>query len=240
MLDQIVQYASYKLVAALLFFATMAIGNSVDLPAVPPKAGVVSPASPAINEVLDPEVAFQPQFRLRDATNAEIKFDVLPGYYLYRDRIHIEGMVAEPQVGGRGVKAKQFNDTPQTAIPLILTTPRGRFVEDPTFGRVEIYDRSIVLQFSLAVSTSVSSSTVANSRSPAVKVPNKFRLTSQGCAAAGVCFPPQQHEFALPATVSGTRDSRTAENVWVLPIAAATSLGFGRPKKPSASTIPSK
>jgi thiol:disulfide interchange protein DsbD len=240
MRDSTPKHSSYKLALALYFFAAAVYGNPLDALVAPPKASLVSPASAASGELLDPEQAFQPQFRLRSAAVAEIKFDIVPGFFLYRDRIRVEGVVVEPQVGGRGAKPKQGNDNARAATPLVLTIPPGRFVEDPTFGRVEIYDRSIVLQVEIVVPTAGAKSAGANGKPTAAKVPNKFRLTSQGCAAAGVCFPPQQHEFALPATVSGSRDSRATESGWVLPIAAASSLGFGRPKSPSASAIPPK
>lgn len=236
----IMRPSSNKLALALIFFTTTALGNSFAVPAAPPAMSVFSSASPSTNEVLDPAVAFQPQFRMRDATSAEIKFDVVPGYYLYRDRIRVEGVVVEPQIGGRGGKPRQGTDSPGALTPLVVAMPVGRFVDDPTFGRVEIYDRSVVLHVELAASVAAPKSAGANNRRAAGKLPNKFRLTSQGCAAAGICFPPQQHEFALPATVSGSREARTTESAWVLPIAAAASLGFGQLKKPSASTIPSK
>ncbi|MCA2999032.1 MAG: protein-disulfide reductase DsbD N-terminal domain-containing protein [Rhodocyclaceae bacterium] len=238
MLAPIMRPSTYKLALALISFASTALGNSLAVPAAPSAVNVFSSASPSTNEVLDPAVAFQPQFRMRDATSAEIKFDVVPGYYLYRDRIRVEGVVVEPQVGGRG--GKPTPDTPGAVTPLVVAMPVGRFVDDPTFGRVEIYDRSVVLHVDLAASAATPKSAGANNRRAAGKLPNKFRLTSQGCAAAGVCFPPQQHEFALPATVSGSRDARTTDSAWVLPIAAAASLGFGPLKKPSASKIPSK
>jgi thioredoxin:protein disulfide reductase len=240
MLDQIKQHPPYKLALALLFVTTVSQANPLGFLAPPVNSSVVSPAPAASGELLDPELAFRPQFRLRDATTAEIKFDVVPGYYLYRDRIRVEGVTVEPQVSGRAGKPKQAGDASRATAPLVLTMPPGRFVEDPTFGRVEIYDRSMVVQVDLAPPSAVSKATGATGKPAVARAPNKFRLTSQGCAAAGVCFPPQQHEFALPATVSGSRDSRTAESGWVLPIAAATSLGFSRPKSPSASSIPSK
>jgi thiol:disulfide interchange protein DsbD len=240
MLDQIAQYSAYKLPLALLLVTTASHGNPLGLPAPQVNASVVSPAPAASGELLDPEMAFRPQFRLRDATTAEIKFDVVPGYYLYRDRIRVEGVTVEPQVGSRAGKPRQGSAASRATTLLVLTMPAGRYVEDPTFGRVEIYDRSMVVQVDLAPPQTVSKATGATSKSAVAKAPNKFRLTSQGCAAAGVCFPPQQHEFALPATVSGSRDSRTTESGWVLPIAAATSLGFSRPKSPSASIIPTK
>jgi len=111
--------SSNKLALALIFFTITALGNSFAVPAAPPAMSVFSSTSPSTNEVLDPAVAFQPQFRMRDATSAEIKFDVVPGYYLYRDRIRVEGVVVEPQIGGRGGKPRQGTDTPGAVTPLV-------------------------------------------------------------------------------------------------------------------------
>jgi thiol:disulfide interchange protein len=113
-------------------------------------------------------MAFRPQFRLRDATTAEIKFDVVPGYYLYRDRIRVEGVTVEPQVGSRAGKPRQGSAASRATTLLVLTMPAGRYVEDPTFGRVEIYDRSMVVQVDLAPPQTVSKATGATSKSPDV------------------------------------------------------------------------
>jgi thiol:disulfide interchange protein DsbD len=181
---------------------------------------------------LDPERAFQPRVRLKDGKTAEVKFEIVPGYYLYRSRIRVEGYSAAALSSPKG--RAPISQAP--AAPSLMATrmPQGKFVDDPTFGHVEIFDRSVTFDVDLDLappSATKSTSTVATR--PAAK----FVVTSQGCAAAGVCFPPQQHEFALPATVSPSRGSAVAENPWVLPLGGATSLGFGRPKAPAASSI---
>lgn len=53
-----------------------------------------------------------------------VKFDVLPGHYLYRDRFEV-----------------QANGQVLSAIML----PKGKVKLDPTFGRVEVYEQPFVL-----------------------------------------------------------------------------------------------
>ncbi|MBC7624837.1 MAG: protein-disulfide reductase DsbD N-terminal domain-containing protein [Aeromicrobium sp.] len=240
MLDSLNFQASYKLALALLFLPATATSTPNELLASPAKVSMVSTSSGGA-ELLEPDRAFLPRFRLRDAATAEIKFDVVPSYYLYRDRIRVQGQVVDPQTGSKNIKPKPGTSAAKAMTPLRLSMPPGRFVDDPTFGRVEIFDQSVVLLVDLGASVPDAKSTPHSSaKSPVAAKPfNKFVLTSQGCAAAGVCFPPQQHEFALPASGSKSRDLRTTESGWILPI-GATSLGFGRANSPSASAITSK
>lgn len=53
-----------------------------------------------------------------------VKFDVLPGHYLYRDRFEV-------QANG------------QSITPIAL--PKGKLKLDPSFGRVEVYEQPFAL-----------------------------------------------------------------------------------------------
>ncbi len=197
---------------------------------------IVSPAVDKVAaELLEPGQAFKPQLRFRDPWTAEIRFDVAPGYYLYRDRLRVEGEFKLPAVarrpnGARGDEAKPAKSQ------FVLSLPQGRYVDDPTFGRVEIFDKQVVLLVDLAILALPASAVIeskstrgANGAPSPPKMATKFLVTSQGCAAAGVCFPPQQHEFVLPATVSKAKAAARSESPWILPLGSLTSLGFGRP-----------
>lgn len=61
--------------------------------------------------------------------------------------------------------------------------PAGKMKQDATFGRVETYRKSVRMLLPVASASG----------------PLKLRVTSQGCADAGVCYPPQKHDFALAA-----------------------------------------
>ncbi len=59
-----------------------------------------------------------------------VKFDVLPGHYLYRDRFEV-------QANGQVISA--------------MVLPKGKVKTDPTFGRVEVYE----LPFALSAATKI-------------------------------------------------------------------------------------
>jgi thiol:disulfide interchange protein DsbD len=178
--------------------------------------------------LLDPDRAFQPQVRRRDLGTAEVKFEVVPGYYLYRDRLRVESVSVPLSSAGGKLKS----DAVAAPAALAVSMPHGRMVDDPTFGHVEIFDKTITFTIDLNISPAAGGA----AKGGGGKTATKFIVTSQGCAKAGVCFPPQQHVFALPATVSHSREAANA--AWVPPVSAATSLGFGRPKlAPEQSSI---
>ncbi len=74
-----------------------------------------------------------------------------------------------------------------------LHTPPGEFKEDPNFGRMEVYHNDFTAKLTGAAADGVSSVV--------------FKLSYQGCADIGICYPPQrvQMTVALPAAdASGT------------------------------------
>ena len=106
-----------------------------------------------------------------DAGKITAKFDVMPGHYLFRDRFEV-----------------QVNGQPAGALAL----PKGKVKNDPTFGRVEVYEQPMALS---AVTKLAGSLTV--------------KVMFQGCSEiAGVCYPPTQRTFAL---APGAKDVRPNE-----------------------------
>ena len=102
-----------------------------------------------------------------------VKFDVLPGHYLYRDRFEL-----------------QANGQPVTAI----TLPKGKTKNDPTFGRVEVYEQPMVLSAATRVTGAAT-----------------VKVTFQGCSeVAGVCYPPTQRTFALTPGAKEVRPNEAA------------------------------
>ena len=80
--------------------------------------GAAQPAAP-----LPVDAAFATAAAL-EAGKIVVKFDVVPGHYLYRDRLEVE-------VNGRVISA--------------LILPKGKLKTDPNFGRVEVYEQPFVL-----------------------------------------------------------------------------------------------
>lgn len=62
--------------------------------------------------------------------------------------------------------------------------PAGKEKSDETFGKVEVYYQSVSIRLPVE----------RNSSGP---LPLTLKVTSQGCADAGVCYPPQQHKLSL-------------------------------------------
>ena len=73
--------------------------------------------------------------------------------------------------------------------------PRGKEKNDENFGKVEVFYKQVTIRLPLA-------------RNASGALPLKLDVTSQGCADAGVCYPPQTQTLALtlpdPATTPAT------------------------------------
>jgi thioredoxin:protein disulfide reductase len=85
-------------------------------------------ASAAEPELLEPDKAFRFSARMLDAHSVELRYEIAPGYYLYRDKFRF---TADPQSADLGSPAM----------------PAGKVKKDNFFGDVEIYrgDLRIVL-----------------------------------------------------------------------------------------------
>jgi thiol:disulfide interchange protein DsbD len=93
-------------------------------------AGCARAAEP---DLLEPDQAFRFAARLKDARSIEVRYQIAPGYYMYRDKF-------------------QFTLAPAGAKPGAPQLPPGRKHRDEFFGEVETYrgSVSIVLPFDLA------------------------------------------------------------------------------------------
>ncbi len=125
-------------------------------------------------EFLDPTVAFKPAVRALDGQNIELRFDIAPGYYLYRDKFRFVPETPAAQLG----------------TPVL---PKGKEKQDDTFGKVEVYYKEAIIRLPVE-------------RSASGPVALTLKITSQGCADAGICYPPQQQKVSVelpdPATAA--------------------------------------
>lgn len=80
-------------------------------------------------EFLDPAVAFRLHHAVVDG-NLELRFEIAPGYYLYRDKMNLES--ADPALA-----------------PGELQRPAGVMKDDPEFGPVAIYRDDVTLRAAL-------------------------------------------------------------------------------------------
>lgn len=114
---------------------------------------------------VDQAFALQAQAPTRD--RIELRWDIAPGYYLYRHRTSVKA--------GPGFNAGE------------LQMPAGEKKHDEFFGDVETYHRQ--LKANLPGTAEAGATTVT------------LEVRYQGCADAGVCYPPQKRsvEVRLPA-----------------------------------------
>src|SRR3990172_12072873 len=78
----------------------------------------------AAQDLLPPEVAFKFSARALDAGTLEVRYQIVDGYYMYRDRFKF---AAEPETVKLG--AAQF--------------PKGEIHNDEFFGKVETYRKEV-------------------------------------------------------------------------------------------------
>ena len=144
------------------------------LPAI---AGATVLGAPSINgtgaeqELLEPERAFSLSARFKDAKTAEFLYKIADGYYMYRTRFKV---VAEPKGAARLGRA-------------VFT--KGEMKQDATFGRVEIYRNSMRILIPI--------SSMGKDLGAGVEKFLRLKVTSQGCADVGVCYPPLHQTLTL-------------------------------------------
>ena len=136
-----------------------------------PSLAAAQAAAIAQNDFLPPEQAFRVLVEATAPDRVEVSFQVTPGYYLYRDKLKF-ALPADLQGVALG--------TPQL--------PKGEVKTDDYFGTQEVYHHDFTAQLPV-------------SRAAGAALPLTLNLTWQGCADAGLCYPPQRGRFevTLPA-----------------------------------------
>ena len=135
---------------------------------------VYPPSVQASSHFLKPAEAFKLVAGERDPASGEVllRWNIAPGYYLYRDRIEIKTLSGE------------------TVKPINM--PSGKMKDDLTFGVTEVYYDSLEI---------------------VVRAPNTQNLmvSWQGCADAGLCYPPQSEQLTLDAPLTASLSENEAE-----------------------------
>ena len=101
---------------------------------------------------------------LQDDEQLLLRWQVAPGYYLYRDRLTFMAAGAA---------------LPEALVPLQVALPPGISKMDEYFGQVEVYYE--ILELTLPLATR----------------PARIDVQYQGCAVAGLCYPPKQQTVIL-------------------------------------------
>ncbi|WLP94834.1 protein-disulfide reductase DsbD N-terminal domain-containing protein [Psychrobacter sp. M13] len=95
-------------------------------------------------------------------TQLAIKFKITPGHYVYKDRLTL--------TFPKGVRATPFTFS-QSPVS----------VNDPTFGRVPVFDQA----------TMIATTTLTSTNGKPLKNADLV-IGWQGCAKAGLCYPPEK------------------------------------------------
>lgn len=135
------------------------------------------------NDFLPPDQAFKVFVQATAPDRIEVSYAVTDGYYLYRDKLKF-ALAAEVQ----GVALGQ----PQM--------PKGEIKTDDYFGTQEVWHHDFTVQLPV-------------SRAGGPALPLTLNLTWQGCADAGLCYPPQRAKFevTLPPADSSSKVALAAE-----------------------------
>jgi thiol:disulfide interchange protein DsbD len=134
---------------------------------------LLAPAAVRADDFLDPEVAFKYSVRMVDAQTVEVGFNIVKGYYLYREKFKFS---AEPD----SVKLGEAK------------FPKGIEKTDEFFGKVEIYHGNLRILVPVA------------SAAPGL-ASIKFKTVYQGCAEAGICYPPQERVSDLKLQIAAAK-----------------------------------
>jgi thiol:disulfide interchange protein DsbD len=137
-------------------------------------------------ELLEVEKAFPVDARLLDGKTVELRYSIASGYYMYRDRFRFA-------INGKPVQMDK------------QSWPAGLMKQDATFGNVTTYRKSVRLL--VPISPAIQAQMVSSTQ------PITLLATSQGCADAGVCYPPSHQTMILTVGSSS----------WIEPHAMAES-----------------
>lgn len=152
-------------------------------------------ASGSGDDFLPPDQAFRFSASADGAQRVRLTWAIAPGYYLYRDRIHVSSTSPGVQIG-----------TPEF--------PAGVVKQDDYFGKQVIYHNAL-------------SAAVPVTRMSGAVVP--LSVTYQGCAEAGLCYPPVTRTVSIQLAASGGGPS--------LPSAGSAA---GAAAAPSAASVSSR
>ncbi|MGB6155827.1 MAG: protein-disulfide reductase DsbD [Castellaniella sp.] len=151
----------------------------------------ISGASLAAEDFLDPELAFISTVAQPDPLTLDIHYQIAPHYYMYQERFEVQIEDAQGQLllYRRSTLTPPEMETRRPIWPGTLQLPHGQVKYDPTFERnMEVYHQQVTLRAPLQAGASG---------------PLTVTVTGQGCADAGLCYPPMTQTFQLLANAQG-------------------------------------
>lgn len=157
-----------------------------DVPDSSPNQSLLSQSNAQAGRVefLDPNIAFQ-LTTSEDETHLYWDWLIEPGYYLYKKQFAVQAILDES-----ASVQHQSSNLAQSSKPLFefQLSDGEHQVDDPDFGRVPVYYQQVRLSLEKAL---IPENSV------------KIKVRYQGCAEAGLCYPPQFHIQNAPQTPPG-------------------------------------
>lgn len=139
--------------------------------------GMSIPVHASEDGFLDPEKAFVMQTEMVAPDLLRVRFKIAPDYYMYRERFSFKVEPREIELG-----------TPQFSS--------GKIKFDPTFNKeMELYFNEAVITLPLKILSSNTTSILQG--------PIKLTVNGQGCAVAGLCYPPMDFTTLLAVSPDG-------------------------------------
>jgi thioredoxin:protein disulfide reductase len=148
-------------------------------------------AAHAADEFLDPLIAFRVSAQAIDATRVEVRFDIAPGHYLYRDKFSVSTKSAGVELGA-------------------LQLPKGLIKYDPNFQKdVETFRDSVTLVVPYTATSTAAFDVVVGNQGCAdkglcyppmersLKIDARTPMASQAPAPSSAVEPPASFDAAL-------------------------------------------
>ena len=138
------------------------------------------------DEFLDPDAAFVLSAAATGPGTVEARWDIAEGYYLYREKFRFHA------ADGSGVTLGEAG------------FPKGKVKDDEYFGRMEVYYGSVTARVPVSRAADVRRDAGGTPDRPGGAV--DIDVTYQGCAEAGLCYPPITRTVSLflPAALADT------------------------------------
>src|SRR5690606_9039545 len=133
-------------------------------------SALLNPAR-AQDDFLDPEDAFRFSAAMSAPGTLDLHYEIAPEYYMYRERFELhapDGVVAS------------------------AAYPPGLVKYDPTFEKdMEVYYGEVTVRVQLAQGAQETGKPAGTGAPEGAAEPFTLGITSQGCADAGLCYPPE-------------------------------------------------
>lgn len=159
--------------------------------------GVLLNVARAEEEFLDPQEAFKFSAAMAAPDTLDLHYVIAPAYYMYRER---------------------FELTIPEGMAAEASYPPGLVKYDPTFEKdMEVYYGQVTVRIRLPQSDAP--------MQPPAGTPLTLGITSQGCADAGLCYPPDTRELQLSRAADGNWSVAGAGTVSSVPQPLSVALG---------------